>query len=103
MAKTAQIHYIGDIQPIVDKVFFRKEQISVGTVLVCRGRRTNPNTTWEVRRIFTFRLVRGQYKSKKVNTVECLLDAVELYCPQKKKYMELSFQYLSYSAIWQIR
>lgn len=103
--KTATIHQLVRITD--DPVFFTKSQVRVGTKLINVGRRNILPMEWEVTRIYTFAIVRGQYRSKRVDTVNKLSDAVELVpvnAPKgyKKKFLELDFGYLSYSSIWRI-
>jgi hypothetical protein len=90
-----------------DPVFFHKSQVQIGTKLINIGRRNIFPMEWEVTKIYTFSIVRGQYRSRNTDKVVKLSDAIELRPinpPKgwKRKYMELSFQYLSYSSIWRI-
>lgn len=90
--------------PQADNVFFTKEQIEVGTELVYLGRH-DPGVVWKVKEIRTFKITNGQLRSHKTNKVEKLDDEVQMVCvgQTKGRYLELTFSYLSYSAIWQIK
>jgi hypothetical protein len=109
--KTADIFYhpnagdnAGGLANLADPVFFHKSQVRIGTHLECKGRRTPNGKVWIVKSIRTFSIIRGQYRSRKVNEVQKLSDAIELISTdgKRREYLELSFDYLSYSAIWRI-
>lgn len=86
---------------IIDPVFFSKDQLKVGSILKYYGRHA-PGTTWEVTKIWYFTKVKGQYRSHRNQTVTKLDDAIEVVCQDDGTIMELTFQYLSYSAIWRL-
>lgn len=88
--------------PIDDIIFFKKEQLKIGMSLKYYGRH-RPGTTWEVVGIWYFPLVRGQYRRHKVDTVVTLQDQIDVVCKETGQHMELTFQYLSYSAIWRLQ
>lgn len=90
--------------PTEDSVFFTKDQIKVGSELLYVGRH-DPGVIWRVTAIYSFSTVNGQLRSRKVQTVQKLADEVQLVCVGRTKgrFLELSFQYLSYSAIWRIK
>jgi hypothetical protein len=84
-----------------DRVFFRKDQIMIGTVLVYYGRR-NPGKTWRVMRVRNFKRVNGECVGKWDRFVKGLQDEVELHCEETGDWVYLHFGYLSYSAIWRL-
>lgn len=107
-SKSDNIVHLKVIGSLADPVFFTKSQVRIGTKLINVGRRNNLiPMEWEVTRIYTYSIVRGQYRSRRVETVNKLSDAIELVpvnAPKgyQRKFLELSFDYLSYSAIWRI-
>ncbi len=111
------LRVIGDISNIVpinqqqeagDPVFFKKNQITIGTELVYYGRHA-PGTKWKVARILHFynetpnkrNHWEGRLRLRRVEHPETLNDALVLHCENGAR-MELTFQYVSYSAIWRL-
>lgn len=94
---------------IADPVFFKKDQIREGVCLINYGRRNPQGTKWIVKRVLHFyqeepnsrNRWQGRLRHRKVSCPETLMDAVVLHCENGAK-MELTFQYLSYSAIWRL-
>jgi hypothetical protein len=103
---------------MADPVFFRKEQLTIGTKLVYLGR-TDPNSVWEVAKIHQNYSARNIFYEKvirhrNIKTPETFLSLIFLRrisnSPQTKlkgyrkmgHRLELNFGYLSYSAIWRI-
>lgn len=99
-AEVIQLPGISISKGVDDPIFFRKEQLKLNTALVYYGRH-KPDSKWFVSRIWTFHLINGQYRSHRVSTPRTLSDAVEVTC-EDGTIMELTFQYLSYSAIWRL-
>lgn len=104
------IHLIGEASFLQnDKIFFKKSDIKVGTELIRCGRLDEIPTKWTVKRILHFyneipnkrNFWQGRLRHRRVETPETLLDAVVLTCANGAQ-MELTFQYLSYSAIWRL-
>lgn len=103
----AQVIPIKKSMGVEDNIFFHKYQVQIGTKLINIGRRNELPMEWEVTKIWTFNIVKGQYRSSRTDHVQKLSDAIELKPinpPRgwKRKYAEMSFQYLSYSSIWRI-
>lgn len=94
--------------PPHDNVFFTKEQIRVGTVLMCVGRLTY-NTRWRVTKITPDYRNRHPRKDN-LDRVMYLLDTVHLELMgvrlAEQSHWEanrrMSFACLSYSAIWRL-
>ncbi len=109
---------VGDLSNIVsisgdpiqqpDPVFFKKNQITIGTELVYYGRHA-PGTKWKVARILHFynevpsrkNHWEGRLRFRRVEQPQTLNDALVLHCENGAR-MELTFQYVSYSAIWRL-
>ena len=95
-----------------DPVFFRKEQLTIGTKLVYMGR-TDPNSIWEVSKIHhNYYDVYSNIRHRNVKVPKTFLSLIFLRrisnappIKGRKKMgnrLELNFGYLSYSAIWRI-
>lgn len=80
----------------VDPIFFRKVDIFVGQKLLYMGR-SAPNTVWKVKSIQTDA---GKKGYKYVDVVHKLADYVVLSNGVEVKQM--TFGYMSYSAIWRL-
>lgn len=87
--------------PNNDSVFFTKDQLKVGSILRYYGRHA-PNTVWEVTSIRYCVIHNSELRSHKVTIPQTLQDQVKVKCRNDGTCMELSFQYLSYSAIWRL-
>src|SRR4051812_19743235 len=88
------------VQLFEDDVFFRKDQITVGTRLTYMGR-SDTGAVWEVYRIYSFDRKKG--KDVRVEVCKRLKDEVQIRRvsntkPPKRhgKQMFMSFQYFSY-------
>jgi hypothetical protein len=98
---------LNPLLPVTDNCFFRKEDIKIGTILVYQGR-TEPMTHWRVDDI-TSTIIRARYmpKNVKVDMVQKLTDRLLLrrITPGGKRRVlrDVTFQYLSYSAIWWVK
>src|SRR4051812_40925652 len=91
-----------------DDVFFRKNQIVVGTQLVYSGR-TDPGAVWEVVGIYTYDRRRGE--DVMTHSVRTMADEVHVRKVSGKSNnaaheigatIFMTFVYFSYSAIWRI-
>lgn len=80
----------------VDPIFFRKVDIFLGQKLLYKGR-SAPDTVWTVKSIETNA---GKEGYKHVDVVQKLADYVTLSDGWETKQM--TFGYMSYSAIWRL-
>lgn len=98
-SKENNIVFLNNIQ---DKVFFRKTDVGLGTVLEYFGRHA-PGSKWSITKIYTFEWHNGQVRSKQIDYVSKLDDEIVLSNINGKAFdMHLTFGYLSYSSIWRI-
>lgn len=91
----------------VDPVFFRKEDITRGTLLTNYGRR-DPRSTWRVADIRTYtRTSKEYYQLVSTENVRHLSDIITLVrIPRDDAFIserEPTFGSLSYSAIWRLK
>jgi hypothetical protein len=87
-----------------DAVFFHKSQIKVGVRLMNFGRKAH-GEIWEVVEIKTYRMAAtgsGRMLSRKVDVVGKFTDDIIVRRIAANETRQLSFQTLSYSAIWRI-
>jgi hypothetical protein len=82
-----------------DTVFFKKHQLRVGTALRYHGR-TDAGALWFVTGIYTTN--NGRHVLRAETFPQTLTDLVRVQNHQTKQVHFLAFQYLSYSAIWEI-
>ena len=95
--------------PIEDKVFFRKEKIKPGVELIRYGRRQPYPTKWEVKRLLHYYIEAPSHRNywketwryHKLDTPKTL-DTVAVLKSEHGATMELTINYLSYSAIWRL-
>lgn len=89
--------------PILDDVFFHKSQVRIGTAFVYMGR-MDPLSVWTVVDVHTFARSKNGWKRRRAEEVAKLKDEVVLHREGgQHKSLQLSFQYMSYSAIWRMR
>lgn len=86
-----------------DQVFFHKDQIKVGTTIVCAGRLQH-GTRWRVVEIITeVKNKNGKWVRQSSPTVQKMTDEITLARVGSNKDQRAgTFGYLSYSAIWRL-
>ena len=82
-----------------DFIFFRKYQLRVGTALRFRGR-THTGELWFVTGIYTTE--HGRHVPRSEVFPQTFADLVRLKNHQTQQVRFMRFEYLSYSAVWQI-
>ena len=89
---------------VLDDIFFHKSQVAYGTDLVYYGR-LEPLSEWQVVKIeshFLGKIV-GEVSVKKTNEVRLLSDIITVQSSETGQKRQMSFAYLSYSALWRIK
>jgi hypothetical protein len=87
---------------VLDPIFFHKSVVKVGTRFTYHGR-LFPGTTWIVYRIWHIALSNGERVRTNPAWVVALKDRIEMRCEETGEIRSLSFDYISYSAIWRVR
>jgi hypothetical protein len=89
---------------VLDDIFFHKSQLHYGTRLIYYGR-WEPLSIWEVIDIRSHFLGKevGDVKVKKVNEIRYLSDSLTVRNIKTSETRQVSFSYLSYSAIWRLQ
>lgn len=88
----------------IDRVFFTKESLKIGTKLEYWGRLA-PGTTWEVIGIQSYQKIKNktQWRTIQVETTNKLNDDIMLRHQQTGETRRNTFGYLSYSSIWWLK
>jgi len=104
-AKKVQVKSVKRDKPdvILDDIFFHKSQVKYGKTLLYYGR-WQPMSRWDVIKIESHFLGKevGDVTTKKVNEVRYLSDIITVQNIETGQKRQLSFAYLSYSAIWRL-